>query len=60
MAYRDTFKKVLAEAKNQYYHEKFNVTRNSIKQRWDNLNDTFSFSKGKSTSVIPKNHDEQC
>jgi hypothetical protein len=52
--YRATFKKVHAEAKNQYYHEQFNVKSNSIKQLWASLNETFSLSKGKSTSVIPK------
>ena len=41
--YRKTYKKVLAEAEQSYYREKFNLKCNTTKQLWSNLNHFFHF-----------------
>jgi len=41
--YRKIYKKVLAEAEQSYYREKFNLKCNTSKQLWSNLNHFFHF-----------------
>jgi len=50
--YRKIYKKVLAEAEQSYYREKFSLKCNSIKQLWSNLNQIFSLSKTKTCTNI--------
>jgi len=40
-SYRKIYKKVLAEAEQSYYRDKFSLKCNTIKQLWCNLNQIF-------------------
>lgn len=52
-SYRKIFKRVCTAAETQYCKGQFDTRINTSKQLWSNLNNMFSFKKGKSKTVLP-------